>query len=466
MHTVRAAAVAGTFYPGQAEALSDALLRLLADAGTAPHASSPIPKALIVPHAGYIYSGSTAALAFARLRAARGRIHRVVLLGPVHHVPLRGLALPGVAAFATPLGEVAIDPAGVAALAGLSQVCENAAAHAREHSLEVQLPFLQLALDDFKLLPLAVGDATASEVAEVLEVLWGDAQTLILISSDLSHFLPYAQAQALDDETVQRIMTMNGPLSHQQACGATPINGLLLAARRHGLKPELLGLCNSGDSAGDKRRVVGYAAIAFLQAGRPEISDNQGASLLAIARASIAAALGHSGTVADRQAWLLEPGACFVTLTQDQQLRGCIGSLQARRSLLADIEANAVAAALHDPRFTPLTLAELASTEIEVSLLSPLQGLAFESEAQALAQLKPGIDGLVFECGQHRSTFLPQVWEQLPAPARFMAQLKRKAGLPADFWSSDVKLSRYTVRKFRESELMARPGASHQSRGA
>lgn len=453
MHTVRPAAVAGTFYPGQDGALASAVLSLLANAGSPLDDGARIPKAIIVPHAGYIYSGATAAQGYARLRAARARIRRVVLLGPVHHVPVRGLALPGVDAFATPLGEVAIDQAAVAELAALPQVQSNAAAHAREHSLEVQLPFLQSVLDDFKVVPLAVGDATPAEVAEVLETLWGGAETLIVVSSDLSHFLPYREAQTTDRETVRKITGLNGPITHQQACGGTPINGLLLAAQRHGLQPELLGLCNSGDSAGDKNRVVGYAAFAFLNAGPSDIADKRGASMLAIARASISTALGGSVKLADDQPWLQEPGASFVTLTQRGQLRGCIGSLEARRSLLSDIQANAVAAALHDPRFAPLTLAELANIEIEVSLLSPMQPLHFDSEAQALSQLQPGVDGVVFEFGQHRSTFLPQVWEQLPCAREFMAHLKHKAGLPADFWAKGVRLCRYSVRKWKESEL-------------
>ncbi|MFZ4478990.1 MAG: AmmeMemoRadiSam system protein B [Rhodoferax sp.] len=265
MHTVRPAAVAGAFYPAQASALSGAVLSLLADAGRSAYNGSAVPKAIIVPHAGYIYSGATAALAYARLSAARTQIRRVVLLGPVHHVPVRGLALPGADAFATPLGETRIDQAGVAALSGLPQVRVSPIAHAREHSLEVQLPFLQSVLDEFELLPLAVGDATADEVAQVLETLWGGPETLIVISSDLSHFLPYRSAQAIDRETVQRIMDFDGAITHEQACGGTPVNGLLLAARRHGLRPQLLGLCNSGDTAGEKGRVVGYAAIAFVQ---------------------------------------------------------------------------------------------------------------------------------------------------------------------------------------------------------
>ena len=264
MQQVRPPAVAGAFYPGRSQTLSHDVLAMLAAARPdAARADAPPPKALIVPHAGYIYSGPTAAQAYAQLATVRQTIRRVVLLGPVHRVPVRGLALPGTDYFATPLGEIEIDQDAVAAIRSLRQVVVSPAAHAQEHSLEVQLPFLQLALHDFKLLPLAVGDATPAEVAQVLDEIWGGDETLIVISSDLSHFLPYATAQDVDHETVQAILQLQPGLDHQQACGATPVNGLLLAARRHHLQPQLLGLCNSGDTAGDKGRVVGYAALAF-----------------------------------------------------------------------------------------------------------------------------------------------------------------------------------------------------------
>jgi AmmeMemoRadiSam system protein B/AmmeMemoRadiSam system protein A len=463
MHPTRQAAVAGAFYPGQAAALMQDVQDLLRAAPADPAAGHQAPKAVIVPHAGYVYSGSTAAQAYVQLAPWRKLIKRVVLLGPVHRVPVRGLALPGAAAFATPLGEVPVDAVAVATLAGLPQVVTSAAAHAKEHSLEVQLPFLQAVLDDFTLLPLAVGDATPAEVAEVLEALWGGPETLIVISSDLSHFLTYPQSQAVDRQSVQTILALRPTLSHQQACGATPVNGLLLAAQRHHLRAQLLALCNSGDTAGDKQRVVGYAAVAFREAQSADrspsagaIPENAGNTLLPLARAAIARALGQpvqAASIAPEAPWLQTPGACFVTLTQKGQLRGCIGSLQAHRPVGADVQANAVAAALRDPRFAPLTAAELAGTEVEVSLLSKAAPLAFAGEADALAQLRPGVDGLIFEYGSHRSTFLPQVWSQLPRPAEFLAQLKRKAGLPGDFWADGIRLSRYTVHKWTEADL-------------
>ncbi len=271
MHSVRPSAVAGSFYPATANALSRDVAGLLSAANTqAIHdnrddAIKP-PKALIVPHAGYTYSGSTAALAYAQLASMRSVIRRVVLLGPVHRVRVRGLALPCVSAFSTPLGEIELDSKAIESLKAFPQVIESVAAHAQEHSLEVQLPFLQTVLEDFKLVPLAVGEASATEVAAVIEALWGGSETLIVISSDLSHFLPYSVAQRVDDETVEQILHGRGPISQEQACGGTPVNGLLRAGQHRGLRARLLGKCNSGDMGGDKGRVVGYASIAFAEA--------------------------------------------------------------------------------------------------------------------------------------------------------------------------------------------------------
>lgn len=274
MQTVREPAVAGTFYPGQPEQLAGNIDALLG----AVEASELVtqPKALIVPHAGYIYSGPTAALAYACLAENAADIRRVVLLGPVHRIPVRGLALPGVDAFATPLGQIPLDSEAIAQIVTMPQVVVNAAAHRLEHSLEVQLPFLQAVLDDFKLVPLAVGDVPAEQVAEVLEKLWGGPETLIVVSSDLSHFHSYQHAQHVDRQTVDSILNLRALTSYEQACGATPVNGLLLAARRHGLKPELLDLCNSGDTAGDKQRVVGYTALAFCAPDEFLIEDLEG----------------------------------------------------------------------------------------------------------------------------------------------------------------------------------------------
>lgn len=265
IHT-RPAAVAGAFYPGQSETLAMEVNALLKDAERRADALAfPAPKGLIVPHAGYIYSGPVAASAYARLAPVRKNIRRVVLLGPTHRVPVRGLALPGAENFATPLGLVPVDQEAGEAIARLPQVVESRHAHAWEHSLEVQLPFLQTALEGFSLVPLAVGEATPEEVAQVLETLWGGPETLIVVSSDLSHYLPYSAAKQVDAETAQAILALRQDITHEQACGATPVDGFLLAAQRRGLRGHLLDLRNSGDTAGDRSRVVGYGAFAFVE---------------------------------------------------------------------------------------------------------------------------------------------------------------------------------------------------------
>jgi AmmeMemoRadiSam system protein B len=250
------------FYPGNPAELMVTVDALLA---AAKPSKQPAPKALIVPHAGYIYSGATAAMAYASLAPLRQQIKRVVLLGPTHRVAVNGIAPPETTAFATPLGNIPLDLDAITQLRDLPQIVFSDRVHAQEHSLEVHLPFLQRVLGDFKLVPLAVGEAGPEAVAEVLDHLWGGPETLIVISSDLSHFLNYSAAQQVDRNTCQHILQLDACIQPQQACGAYPVNGLLLAARQRGLTPQLIHLCNSGDTAGDKNRVVGYAAFAFYE---------------------------------------------------------------------------------------------------------------------------------------------------------------------------------------------------------
>jgi MEMO1 family protein len=260
MATVRPAAVAGLFYPDRPAELTSMVEGFL---GGAPADGRPVPKAVIAPHAGYVYSGPIAGSAFRTVAPAVGTIQRVILLGPAHFVPIHGLALPGDGRFSTPLGEIRIEPEGCQVAIRLPQVRVIPEAHVREHSLEVELPFLQTLLGEFDLVPLVVGQASGEEIAEVLDRLWGGPETLVVISSDLSHYLSYEAARRADRETADAILALKGPLQSRQACGAAPINGLLTAARQRGMRSELLDLRNSADTAGDPSRVVGYGAFAF-----------------------------------------------------------------------------------------------------------------------------------------------------------------------------------------------------------
>jgi hypothetical protein len=365
------------------------------------------------------------------------------------------LALPGDDAFDTPLGRVAVDADAVRALAGLPQVLTSRAAHAHEHSLEVQLPFLQRTLDTFSLVPLVVGMATREEVAEVIERLWGGPETLIVLSSDLSHYHPYDEARRIDAATLERIAALATDLDPDEACGAVPLNGLLLAARRRGMTARLLAARNSGDTAGGRGEVVGYCAFALEEPRGATDREEVGRTLVGIARGAIAHRLGLGAAPrVDAPAWLAQPAATFVTLTCEASLRGCIGSLDAVRALGEDVAENARNAAFRDPRFRALSVEEWPRCAVEVSLLSTPSALAFVDEGGLMESIVPGEDGLIVESGARRATFLPQVWESLPDKRRFVGELKRKAGIPADTPLALCKLWRYRVEKWRESDFV------------
>jgi len=446
MNAVRLAAVAGTFYPREPRALAAEVDDLL---GGVEHLAPRLgfPKALIVPHAGYVYSGPVAARAYDELGSARGIVKRVVLLGPVHRVAVRGLAAPGAVAFATPLGAVAIDRAALAAVQDLPQIVASDPAHALEHSLEVQLPFLQKMLGDFTLVPLAVGMASVQEVAEVLERLWGGPETLIVISTDLSHYHSYEEARRIDRSTITRIAGFATDIGHEEACGATPLNGFLFLSKKKNLSLRLLGACNSGDTAGGKAQVVGYSAFALTDGGGVS-HEEAGARLLAIARGSIESRFTGKENPISAEPWLQQAGATFVTLTRDGALRGCIGSLEAARPLGVDVAQNALGAAFRDPRFPALGAGEWPQCRVEVSLLSSPKPLRFADEADLLAQLRPGEDGLILESGGRRGTFLPQVWQGIPDKRAFLRELAKKAGLADDTRLTRCRISRYRVVKW------------------
>ena len=257
---VRPPAVAGAFYPGDRAVLRSQIAGYLRQATSV----GAIPKAMIVPHAGYQYSGPVAASGYALLEPVRRRIARVVLLGPSHRVPFYGLATTAAEAFATPLGAIPIDRAVVAQVLEWPQVRVLDEAHRHEHSLEVHLPFLQMTLDDFSLVPFSVGQANADEVAEVLDALWDGDETLLVVSSDLSHYHPYADARAIDSETSHLIEQCQWQqLSGERACGYCAIRGLLKIAERRGLQVKTVDLRNSGDTTGSKDQVVGYGCYVF-----------------------------------------------------------------------------------------------------------------------------------------------------------------------------------------------------------
>jgi len=444
---IRPTAVAGQFYPADPAEIRRQITELLTAAAPA---RPPVPKAIVVPHAGWVYSGPTAAAAYAQLVPARGLVRRVVLLGPSHRVALRGLALSGAEAWASPLGPVALDRDSALRLTDLPGHGFSDPAHAQEHALEVQIPFLQAVLgNDFYLLPIVVGDVSANIVAATLDSVWGGAETLIVISTDLSHYLDDKACRSRDAATAAAIERFDeSGLDRDSACGRIPLAGLLLAARRRGMRIERLDLRHSGDTAGPRDRVVGYGAWALYEDHGNEDEEIRaiGSSLLDLAWGSIRHGLAH-GTPApvpdNRPDRLGAAGAAFVTLTRRGRLRGCIGSPTAWRPLAEDVTDNAFKAAFGDPRFPPLTPYEMDGLSLSVSVLTPPVAMTVSGEADLLAQLQPRRDGLIIQDGTHRALFLPSVWEQLPERRAFLSHLKVKAGLSTDHWSPSFQASRF-----------------------
>jgi MEMO1 family protein len=465
MTAIRHPAVAGTFYPAEPDALERQLTEFLSEAGNDAPAAA-LPKAIIGPHAGYVYSGPVAARAYARLAAARGRITRVVLIGPSHYVGFRGLAVDTAEAWQMPGGTVVLDTDAIARLRALPMVGTLDAAYQREHALEVHVPFLQHVLGAFRLVPIVAGDAPPEAVAAMFDVLWGGPETLIVVSTDLSHYLDYASCRRRDQSTAAAIERFDiDALGPAEACGAVPARGLLLAARQRGMAIERLDLRNSGDTAGPRDRVVGYGAWALYEAAPPDPEraaiEALGPTLIDLARRSIGFGLdtGQPPVVAadgDLAPRLAAPGAAFVTLHRHGALRGCIGSAVATRPLIEDVAEHAFNAAFRDWRFPRLDWLELAGLSLSVSVLTPPEPMRFDGEAHLLAQLRPGVDGLIIEDLGRSALFLPSVWEELPDRRRFLMTLKLKAGLRAEHFSPD-----FLAQRFRSIEVKGamQPGA-------
>jgi AmmeMemoRadiSam system protein B/AmmeMemoRadiSam system protein A len=462
MGSIRQAAVAGQFYPGSRARLEEEVDTLLADVGT----DAPCPKVLVAPHAGYVYSGPVAAQAYARLRNGAHRIARVLLLGPAHRVGFRGIAVSTADRYRTPLGEVALDADATSRIRDLPGVHTRDDAHALEHSLEVHLPFLQRCLGEFSLVPLVVGDAPPDQVARVIEALWGGPETLVVISTDLSHFLSYDAARATDAETCRHIEALDATISGEQACGCRPLNGLLRVLGARQLQIETVAMQNSGDTAGSRERVVGYGAWVVNEPARTAPGTGSGSvpaatetinlpqrqQLLHLARQAISHGLAGGGELQITNSHFHERlqahRSSFVTLNLAGRLRGCIGNLAATRPLFLDVAENALAAAFRDPRFKPVRVEEYPELEVHISVLSPSTRLAVDSREALEEFLIPGVHGVILEEAGKRATYLPSVWEKLSTPASFINELRVKAGLPRHGWSTETRVSVYTSEEF------------------
>ncbi len=460
----RDAVESGRFYPGSPERLGAQVAGFLAD-GASPHAA-PV-RAVVAPHAGYTYSGSTAGLAYARLAGAS--CARIVLLAPSHYVPFAAISTGTYATLATPLGDVPVDTAACARLLADPCFVARTDTHADEHACGNQLPFLAALFPQVPVVPLVCGqldDAAIGQATERLAQAFPEATTLWVASSDFTHFgadfgfVPFRdhvheRIEELDQEGIGRILALDDAgfadflaTTGATICGAEPIRILLRVLRQLGVcGGELLGYTSSGRMTGDERHSVSYAAIAFGEALVPEtggLSAEEGDMALHLARRAIAADLAKQGfsLPADVPPGLRRPGACFVTLTLDGQLRGCIGDLEATDSLADGIVRNARSAAFEDWRFQPLTAEEFARATLEISVLSPLRRIAGPDE------IVVGTHGILVEKGRRSAVFLPQVATECGWDRRTtLEHLCRKAGLPADAWQRGCTFKVFTAQE-------------------
>ena len=472
---VRLPAVAGLFYPGEAATLSKTVDGLLA---VAPEHYIPKLKALVCPHAGYEFSGQTAAIAY-KLLAGRD-VQTVVVMGPSHYALFQGACIPNADAYKTPLGLVPISPKAKALASIPPFVLEPQCVVQRpdwfrqspkpvpeagqdtsetwEHSVEVQVPFLQRTLRNFQLVPVVIGEPDPARVAKALADIVDD-KTIVVASSDLSHYHTYQTAKALDGRCVKAICDVDiDAMAGQEACGKRPILALLHLARLKGWKAQVLDYRNSGDVTGEKDRVVGYTAVAFYA----PVAENLGAAerkfLLDLARKTLVRVIagGDVPEVAakDVSPKLAEKQACFVTLTKDGALRGCIGHLMAMEPLHQAVADNARNAALRDPRFPAVKPDEVDNIKIEISVLTEPQPLPFSSPDDLLSKLHPNEDGVLLHIGQRTATFLPQVWAQLPDKVKFLEHLSQKAGCEPSGWrGKDVTVDIYHAECFEEEHV-------------
>jgi MEMO1 family protein len=459
------------FYPAE----PDALNALIAVAGKRARPDAGVaPKVVVAPHAGLVYSGSVAATAFAPWARRVDPPRRVVILGPAHRVAFSGVAVHSASKWRTPLGEARVTPGVQATLAQAQGVVVDPRPFAGEHSLEMHLVMLQAMLPaPFEIIPLLVGDADPHSVADAMRRVWGGPETVVAVSSDLSHFLDERSAKSIDTDTARRIETLDATaLDGRRACGFLPIRGALEIAAERDMRASGLHLATSADAGADASRVVGYGAFAFEYAASARLADSDRERLLSACMTALGQATEARGKAPSLSLEGEPPSfspwrATFVTLTENERLRGCIGSLSPHRPLIEDALANAAQAGFADPRFPPLKESELTGLRLDVSILSHPRPIPARSESELADALEPDRDGLILTAGKRRALFLPSVWRKLPDARAFVQQLTAKAGFDSNRWPDGVEARRFRVESFgapwrRADSKGVEPGAMTQ----
>lgn len=446
---VRQPVFAGAWYPGNAEELKATLDEYFSSVEE-QEINGKI-RALIVPHAGYAYSGRVAATGFKHLK---DDYETVIIMGPSHRYALSGASIMNFTHYATPLGEVKLSPK-AEKLWKEKFIKPIPEADKEEHSIEIELPFLQEKLRNFELVPIVVGMVDVYNFSQALTKVI-DEKTLIVVSADLSHYHPYDEAVRLDTYCTDAItrLDING-LSQCEIDAPWAVASLMLIARQKGWKAKLLIYKNSGDVTGDKKSgVVGYSAIVFYE---EELTSEEKDFLIKLARSTLEDYLreGKRPVVITEQLTpnLKKIQGCFVTLHKNGQLRGCIGHILPQEELYNCVIDNAINAALHDPRFKPVTQDELKDITLDISVLSVPSQLDYSSPEDLLDKLRPLVDGVVLKQGWNQATYLPQVWEQIPDKKEFLSSLCAKAGLKTDCWKEkELQVYTYQALVFAEGE--------------
>lgn len=446
MDTVKTAAFAGKFYPCDREKLDSLLENLLKQSVKDYRIKT---RAIIVPHAGYMYSAKTATTAFQYIDT---NTKNFFIIAPSHTTNFSGLAVPSFDYFETPCGNIKVNKALIYEIAERKNADFFDEAFEKEHSIEVELPFLKKISPDAQIVPVLYGKTDTETIAKLIDDYWINTGNSFVISSDLSHFYSIKDVEKIDNYTAEMIETQNINNFHPlQACGSTGITGLVQFCTKNNFSMIRTALTNSGETAGTTETVVGYGAWILTEESKSNFIKNQFPDMvISICKESILAGIktGNSLDVEEKlyPQVFYESGACFVTITINERLRGCIGSIFAHKPLLNDLAQNAYKSAFADTRFTAITEEEFEHIKIAVSLLSEPQPLEFSDEEDLLSKIVPYKDGIIIQDNGHSAVYLPSVWVQLPDKKDFLNSLKQKAGLSPDYFSKTLKAYRfYTV---------------------